>query len=664
MFTKRLITIVIVLLALVSAGAGLLATTGATGLFGQDRRPVPSVNLNENCTGTPGEPSQDLREEFHQTYPLSATGRVSLENLNGGVQIKVWDRPALQLDAIKKAYRKERLDEAQIDVTASEDNVRIKTEYPEGNQNFRSGEGRYNNPAIVEYILTVPRKAVLESIELVNGSLDIDGVEGDVKASSINGKVVARGLMGEAKLSTINGQLHAVFTRLDESKPISLGSVNGGVTLIIPSDSNASIRAGTVHGGITNDFGLQVRHGEYVGHDLEGQIGSGGPRIKIGNVNGSIKITHAQDGRAISPATSVVIDRDKREDVAEVETDAAELRVEQAKSIAEATRVSIDTSRRTLEAQRQAQRAVDAALRQAQRDIQRAQREVIQQQEQELRNEVKKYRRVSPGAGAGAGAGAAAGAGAGASAGARAGVTDSRYTAKAKETKSFPVSGAPQVNISTFDGEVTVRGWDKPEVKYTATSSAESEDALKQLDIITEQNGQIVVISARNEQDVNASVAFEVFVPRQATLHVSSGDGRVSLDGVSGEITLRSGDGAIEVSNSGGQLKVNTGDGQIQISKFDGQVDARTGDGAIALDGIFKALSARTGDGEISLTVPAGSSFTIETNLPDEISNEGFTVSEDITRSPRLKRWKIGAGGQIFVLRTGEGKILLRPRSN
>jgi DUF4097 and DUF4098 domain-containing protein YvlB len=219
------------------------------------------------------------------------------------------------------------------------------------------------------------------------------------------------------------------------------------------------------------------------------------------------------------------------------------------------------------------------------------------------------------------------------------------------------------VNISTFDGEVIVRGWDKSEVQYKATSRAENEEALKQLDILTEQNGQMITISARNEYDRHASVAFEVFVPRQTTLHVSSGDGSVSLDGVSGEISLRSGDGAIEVSNSGGQLQVNTGDGTIQISKFDGQVDARTGDGAIALDGIFKALSARTGDGEISLTVPAGSSFTIETNLPDEISNEGFTVSEDITRSPRLKRWKIGNGGQIFVLRTGDGRILLRPRN-
>jgi DUF4097 and DUF4098 domain-containing protein YvlB len=675
MLTKRLITTVILLLAMVSAGTSLVSITSATGIFNQDLRPVPSVPATENCTANPVQPAQDLREEFHQTYPLSAAGRVSLSNINGGVQIKVWDRAAVQVDAIKKAYRKERLDEAKIDVTATEDNIRIKTDYPEGNQNFRSGEGRYNNPAIVEYTLTVPRKAVLDTIELVNGSLDIDGVEGNVKASSINGKVVARGLMGEAKLSTINGQLYATFTQLDESKPISLASVNGGVTLIIPSDSNASIRAGTVHGGITNDFGLQVQHGEYVGHNLEGQIGTGGPKIKLGNVNGSIKINRAEDGRAISPATSVVIDRQASRDELKRQIEAeAGRRVEEAAAVAETTRNSIEAPRIRLQAQRDAQRQVDAALRAAQREMEQAQRELQQQLRQELRNEIRIERKmVKPkgiGAGAGGGTGVGAGGGTGAGVGGGTGPGSSGgigvgvgYQKSVQETKSFSVSGSPRVNINTFDGQVTVRGWDKQEVQYTATSRADSDEALKQIDILTEQNGTTILLTARNEHGRNASVAFDVFVPRQSTVHVSSGDGAVSLDGVSGELTLRSGDGAVEVSNSGGQLTVNTGDGTIQISKFDGQVDARTGDGAIALDGIFKALSARTGDGEISLKVPAGSSFTIETNLPDEISNEGFPVAEDITRSPRLKRWKVGNGGQVFILRTGDGRILLSPRN-
>jgi hypothetical protein len=213
----------------------------------------------------------------------------------------------------------------------------------------------------------------------------------------------------------------------------------------------------------------------------------------------------------------------------------------------------------------------------------------------------------------------------------------------------------------TFDGQVTVHGWDKPEVTYTATKHANDEESLKQITIQAQQQGQAISVNAQCENgDSNGSVSLDVYVPRQSSVHVSSGDGALNLEGVTGQITLRSGDGPIEVANGGGELQVNTGDGLIKIIKFEGQVDARTGDGPIALDGNFNALSARTGDGTISLTVPAGSSFTIETNAPDEITNEGFNVAEDVTPSPRVKRWKIGNGGKVFVLKTGEGKILLR----
>ena len=620
MLMKTLIGAVLVTAALSSNGTGPAAANSR-----QDMRQIPAgPAVIEPALGEPGE---ELREEFHQTYPLSPTGRVSLENINGGVQIKTWDRPAVQVDAIKRAYRKDRLNEARIEVNATEENIRIRTEYPDDNQNFRGGEGRYDNPAKVEYTLTIPRKAVLESIEVVNGPIDIDGVEGNVKASSINGPLTARGLMGEAKLSTVNGPLQATFMQLDESKAISLASVNGNLTLVIPSNANASVRAGTVHGGISSDFGLKVKHGEYVGHSLDGQIGTGGPRIKLGNVNGAIKITHSQDGLPVSPGTSLEGEAGGVDVPVEVDVDAL--------GEAAKVRVQVDSARIAREAQRQAQRQVNVAMREAQQEIERAQREVVRDQQRAQRVAVARIRTNNEN-------------------------YSERFTAK--EARTFAVSGSPRVTLNTFDGHVTIHGWDKPEVTYNAVKGSATEEGLKDISIQAQQQGDAISVTAVNDDGENGSVHFDVYVPRKSSLHVSSGDGALTLDGVSGQITLRSGDGPIEVANSDGQLQVNTGDGVIRISKFDGQVDARTGDGAIALEGNFNSLSARTGDGTISLTVPAGSSFTIETNAPDEISNEGFVVAEDITPSPRVKRWKIGNGGKVFVLKTGDGKILLRPR--
>ncbi|HKG61801.1 MAG TPA: DUF4097 family beta strand repeat-containing protein [Pyrinomonadaceae bacterium] len=630
MIRKSLISIVLLTVALATNGAGPAAASAL-----QELRPVPSVSTADSTTAV-GETGEELREEFHQTYPLSPTGRISLENINGGVQIKVWDQASVQVDAIKKAYRQNRLNEAKIEVNATQENIRIKTEYPYENQTFRSGEGRYDNPAIVEYSLTVPRKAVLESIEMVNGSIDIDGVEGRVKATSINGRVNARGLVNEVRLSTINGQLIATFTQLDETKPIQLNSVNGSVALVIPSNANASIRASTVHGGITNDFGLKVKHGEYVGHSLDGQIGTGGPRIRLDNVNGGIKITHAEDGLPVSPAASLQGEAAVRETERVIEEDVSN--AVQAAEAAHAARARIETGRAARQAQREAQRQVDQSLQEAQREIEAAQRQIERERVRAERIEVR-TKVIARGSG---------------------GYNSERFTAK--ETKTFAVGSAPRITLSTFDGQVTIHGWDKPEVTYTATKGAADEETLKQISIQSQQQGDAIAINTINTEDVNGRVNFDVYVPRQATLHVSSGDGALNLDGVTGQITLRSGDGPIEVANGGGQLQLNTGDGRIRVIKFEGQVDARTGDGAIALDGNFNAVSARTGDGEISLTVPAGSSFTIETNSMEDLANEGFVVNEDVTPSPRVKRWRIGNGGKVFILKTGEGKILLRPR--
>jgi DUF4097 and DUF4098 domain-containing protein YvlB len=244
-----------------------------------------------------------LTEEFHQTYAITPDGRVDLSNISGDVHISSWDRNEVKVDAVKYADTKEQLDEAKIEVDAGKDYVSIRTKYPDRDHTFNWGS--HNNPASVEYTLTVPRGVRLDEINLVNGALDVTGVTGEVRASCVNGRLEAKNLSGEAKLSTVNGRLDASFDQL-ASNSIELNSVNGGIGLTIPSDSNARIEASTVSGGIDNDFGLHVSH-HFVGHNLDGELGNGGARIHLSDVNGRIEVHHAQDGHAMSP----VKDRDK-----------------------------------------------------------------------------------------------------------------------------------------------------------------------------------------------------------------------------------------------------------------------------------------------------------------------------------------------------------------
>jgi len=258
--------------------------------------------------------SRAYTEEFHQTYAINPDGRVELDNINGAVHISTWDRNEVKVDAVKYAGTKERLDDAKIEIDSGKEYLSIRTKYRDHDLNFNWGS--HNNPPGVEYTLTVPRAARLDEIKLINGSLDVTGVSGEVRASCINGKLEAHNLSGRAELSTINGHLDARFDQLAGSS-VELNSVNGSVELTIPSDSKAEIEASTVSGGIENDFGLRVNHHRFVGHDLRGELGSGGPRIKLANVNGRIEIRHASDGRALSPVKDLG-DRDKDDDDSEI----------------------------------------------------------------------------------------------------------------------------------------------------------------------------------------------------------------------------------------------------------------------------------------------------------------------------------------------------------
>jgi Putative adhesin len=252
-------------------------------------------------------------EEFHQTYPLAAGGRIDLDNINGAVHITAWDQNVVKVDAVKYARTKERLDEARVEVEASSDLVSIRTKYPDHDHTF---DGGWNDPAGVEYTLTVPRGARLDEIKLINGPLDIHGVAAEVRASCINGRLTAEGLQGGVKLETVNGRMEARFERLSNS-PVELSSVNGSLDLILPSDAKAEVEASTVSGGIDDDFGLHVRHHQFVGHDLRGELGGGGTRIRVSNVNGRIEIRHANDGKSLSSAKDLSHD-DRNDDDDEI----------------------------------------------------------------------------------------------------------------------------------------------------------------------------------------------------------------------------------------------------------------------------------------------------------------------------------------------------------
>jgi len=223
-------------------------------------------------------------ETFDRTYSVDHGVSVGLENINGDVVVEVWDRPEVRVYAEKSASSAERLELLVIRVHESAGEIYVETDYPDSRDLSREDRRGHSK---VEYTLTVPRFAEIDEIELVNGDLRIDSVEGAIDAETVNGTIVVGGAAGRIDLETVNG---GIELRLGPAvgDDISLSSVNGRIEVFCTG--SADIRAETVNGRLSNDFGIEVRKGRYVGASMDGVVGGGGPIISMETVNGSIHI--------------------------------------------------------------------------------------------------------------------------------------------------------------------------------------------------------------------------------------------------------------------------------------------------------------------------------------------------------------------------------------
>jgi hypothetical protein len=222
-----------------------------------------------------------LVQQFHQTYSLSPDGRFSLDNVNGDVHIAGWDQDQVKVDAVKTVWSGTSLDDVKIEVDSRPDSIHISTTYPHhwfGDSHWR-----------VDYTIMVPKRANIDKVDLVNGAVIIENVRGAVSASSVNGHIETRATAGEVDLKAVNGTIRAILDNPNLTRPVSLKTVNGSISLSLMPDTNAHIGARTLNGGISCDFPVKINSG-YVGHSLDGTLGRGGSDIQVKTVNGSISI--------------------------------------------------------------------------------------------------------------------------------------------------------------------------------------------------------------------------------------------------------------------------------------------------------------------------------------------------------------------------------------
>lgn len=261
------------------------------------------------------------------------------------------------------------------------------------------------------------------------------------------------------------------------------------------------------------------------------------------------------------------------------------------------------------------------------------------------------------------------------------------------QEQRFPATSTVELHLTTFDGAIEVRAWDRPEIVVDVEKRAEDKAAVDRIKVNVDRLGDRVSLEAVDPDAhhpsmgffVSSRVRFVASVPKNTNLVIESSDGALSVERVSGQLQLRTGDGTIHAVETDGKLSANTGDGTIELENVSGQIDVQTSDGSMRISGTPTALRARTDDGAVVLRVREGAKVSADW----EVSTDDGSVSVDLpsgldaeidadpgddghvrnhltltnvtggTRDEPRLRGRLGAGGHRLTIRTGDGTITL-----
>lgn len=213
---------------------------------------------------------------------------------NGGVSIRGWNRSDVQMRARITVWDDSRDAAAQVakNIEISTTGGRIRADGPRSRRDRRGRDWDADNRRwTVAYELQVPRKSDVR-IDATNGGIVVEDVSGRIDAHTVNGGIVLDEVNGDIRGETVNGGLRVELANEKWDGPgLDLKTINGGVSLAVPTGFSGELDARTSNGGIAVDFPITVSGLLNNRRQISGTIGSGGSKIRLAAVNGGITIS-------------------------------------------------------------------------------------------------------------------------------------------------------------------------------------------------------------------------------------------------------------------------------------------------------------------------------------------------------------------------------------
>jgi len=215
--------------------------------------------------------------------------------------------------------------------------------------------------------------------------------------------------------------------------------------------------------------------------------------------------------------------------------------------------------------------------------------------------------------------------------------------------QTIPASGRLTID-GRANGGVRVKGWTRKDilvraqVRTAASSEAEAAALAKQV-VVQAAAGRVAADGPGESDQQRWSVSYEVFVPQQSDLSLTTGNGGIGVSDVQGQIEFKAHNGGIHLARLAGAVKGETVNGGVHIElagdRWDGQ-----------------GLEVRSVNGGVHLSLPANYSAHLETSTTN--GRVRSAIPELTTPGEKQQRQvgaDVGGGGATIRVSTTNGSV-------
>lgn len=216
-----------------------------------------------------------------RTIPLPAGRTLAIDITVGNVRLEGSNRPDVEIEIERRAPSTEDLSLVPIAIDESPKRVQVRVLQAAG----------ATDPAVrADLVVRVPRDAVVERVQILEGRLIVNGFQGTLSADVRRGPIEATDVSGSLRLETGIGSIAMTNARLSPNGVLRLRAFNGDVRLALAERPvDARILALALNGHVRSDIPLTMKDtwGPRWG---EATLGKGEPVISIDVVTGTIEI--------------------------------------------------------------------------------------------------------------------------------------------------------------------------------------------------------------------------------------------------------------------------------------------------------------------------------------------------------------------------------------